>query len=276
MLLVMLTMAIAAGTTRLPGVADFFLAAAARRARVAGAGAGRARDRGAGRERAHPRRQSGDASGADDGARGDGARVLRPPSRHDRGGEPPEAGALPVADRLPVRAVRHGAGGGGACRRGRSAPAPISARSLAGAVMLGVWEVGIAKMRVFRVGEFLGGAFVFAFLADPARLPVAGGAAMNHAYDVSHLLAGLMLVDELHAALPGSHLRGASTRSPLQAMHAVAGGGLGGLGAGAARTSSSPPRIALRAEGHRHPDRAAAASSSSSASTATSSRSSTS
>jgi formate hydrogenlyase subunit 4 len=34
-----------------------------------------------------------------------------------------------------------------------------------GAVALGVWEVSIAKMRVFRVGEFLGGAFVFAFLA---------------------------------------------------------------------------------------------------------------
>jgi formate hydrogenlyase subunit 4 len=34
-----------------------------------------------------------------------------------------------------------------------------------GAVILGVWEVSIAKMRVFRVGEFLGGAFVFAFLA---------------------------------------------------------------------------------------------------------------
>jgi formate hydrogenlyase subunit 4 len=35
----------------------------------------------------------------------------------------------------------------------------------AGAVVLGAWEVSIAKMRVFRVGEFLGGAFVFAFLA---------------------------------------------------------------------------------------------------------------
>jgi formate hydrogenlyase subunit 4 len=33
------------------------------------------------------------------------------------------------------------------------------------AVALGIWEVSIAKMRVFRVGEFLGGAFVFAFLA---------------------------------------------------------------------------------------------------------------
>jgi len=35
----------------------------------------------------------------------------------------------------------------------------------AGAVLLGTWEVSIAKMRIFRVGEFLGGAFVFAFLA---------------------------------------------------------------------------------------------------------------
>jgi formate hydrogenlyase subunit 4 len=36
---------------------------------------------------------------------------------------------------------------------------------LVGAVVLGAWEVSIAKMRVFRVSEFLGGAFVFAFLA---------------------------------------------------------------------------------------------------------------
>lgn len=34
-----------------------------------------------------------------------------------------------------------------------------------GAAMLGIWEVSIAKMRVFRVSEFLGGAFIFAFLA---------------------------------------------------------------------------------------------------------------
>lgn len=34
-----------------------------------------------------------------------------------------------------------------------------------GSVLLGAWEVSIAKMRVFRVSEFLGGAFVFAFLA---------------------------------------------------------------------------------------------------------------
>ena len=35
----------------------------------------------------------------------------------------------------------------------------------AAAVLLGIWEVSIAKMRVFRVPQFLGGAFVFAFLA---------------------------------------------------------------------------------------------------------------
>lgn len=33
------------------------------------------------------------------------------------------------------------------------------------AVALGVWEVSIAKMRVFRVSEFLGSAFIFSFLA---------------------------------------------------------------------------------------------------------------
>ena len=37
---------------------------------------------------------------------------------------------------------------------------------LAGAaIILGIWELSIAKMRVFRVSEFLGGAFIFAFLA---------------------------------------------------------------------------------------------------------------
>lgn len=39
------------------------------------------------------------------------------------------------------------------------------AKVFLGAAALGVWEVSIAKMRVFRVSELLGGAFVFAFLA---------------------------------------------------------------------------------------------------------------
>jgi formate hydrogenlyase subunit 4 len=33
------------------------------------------------------------------------------------------------------------------------------------AIALGIWEVSIAKMRVFRVSEFLGSAFIFSFLA---------------------------------------------------------------------------------------------------------------
>jgi formate hydrogenlyase subunit 4 len=39
------------------------------------------------------------------------------------------------------------------------------AKLVLAAIALGVWEVSIAKMRVFRVSEFLGGAFTFAFLA---------------------------------------------------------------------------------------------------------------
>ena len=40
-----------------------------------------------------------------------------------------------------------------------------SAKLLFGAALLGLWEVSIAKMRVFRLPDFLGVAFVFAFIA---------------------------------------------------------------------------------------------------------------
>jgi formate hydrogenlyase subunit 4 len=40
-----------------------------------------------------------------------------------------------------------------------------TAKLLGGAALLGVWEVSIAKMRVFRLPDFLGIAFVFGFLA---------------------------------------------------------------------------------------------------------------
>jgi formate hydrogenlyase subunit 4 len=39
------------------------------------------------------------------------------------------------------------------------------AKIAAGAVILGIWEVSLAKMRVFRVSEFLGAALIFSFLA---------------------------------------------------------------------------------------------------------------
>jgi formate hydrogenlyase subunit 4 len=40
-----------------------------------------------------------------------------------------------------------------------------TAKILVGAALLGVWEVSIAKMRVFRLPDFVGIAFVFAFIA---------------------------------------------------------------------------------------------------------------
>jgi len=40
-----------------------------------------------------------------------------------------------------------------------------TAKLLGGATLLGVWEVSIAKMRVFRLPDFVGIAFVFGFLA---------------------------------------------------------------------------------------------------------------
>jgi len=40
-----------------------------------------------------------------------------------------------------------------------------TAKLLAGAALLGVWEVSIAKMRVFRLPDFVGIAFIFGFLA---------------------------------------------------------------------------------------------------------------
>ena len=40
-----------------------------------------------------------------------------------------------------------------------------TAKLLAGAALLGLWEVSIAKMRVFRLPDFVGIAFIFGFLA---------------------------------------------------------------------------------------------------------------
>jgi len=40
-----------------------------------------------------------------------------------------------------------------------------TAKILLCAVLLGVWEVSIAKMRVFRLPDFVGVAFVFGFIA---------------------------------------------------------------------------------------------------------------
>ena len=135
------------------------------RARVARPVAHLAGHRGAGRECAHPGRQPGDASGAHHGPRGHGAGIFRTPPGPDRGGESPQAGALPFPADLPVRAVRHGAGRRRACPAGRSASRPGSPSCWPALSLLGVWEVSIAKMRVFRLPDFVGIAFVFGFIA---------------------------------------------------------------------------------------------------------------
>ena len=110
MMLIVLTLAIAAGTTRLAGVADFFIAepfavrvslALSLVALVIVALAENARI---------PVDNPVDPSRAHHGPRGHGPGIFRTPPRPDRGGELPQAGALPVAADLPVRALRHGAG----------------------------------------------------------------------------------------------------------------------------------------------------------------------
>jgi formate hydrogenlyase subunit 4 len=40
-----------------------------------------------------------------------------------------------------------------------------TAKLLGGAALLGIWEVSSAKMRVFRLPDFVGVAFIFGFLA---------------------------------------------------------------------------------------------------------------
>ena len=77
MLMIVFTLALVAGSTQLSIDRRLHAVGARRPARLAGHGAGRADHRGDRRERAHPGRQSGDASRADHGARGHGARILR-------------------------------------------------------------------------------------------------------------------------------------------------------------------------------------------------------
>ena len=76
-----------------------------------------------------------------------------------------QAAALCLADRLPVRALGHGA---------RRAPASAAlavgivaylGKLAVGGFLLAVFETSIAKMRVFRVPEFLGAALMLGLLA---------------------------------------------------------------------------------------------------------------
>ena len=161
MLMIVLSVALIAGSTQLSTIAVYMAVVAGRAARVAGAGAGGLRHRRAGGERAHPGRQPGDAPGTDHGARGDGAGIFRPPPGDDRPRGVAEAAAVYLADRLHVLPVRPGQR---RLDRDRSwSPGYLAKLAIAG-VLLGVFEMSIAKMRVFRVPNFLGAALMLGLL----------------------------------------------------------------------------------------------------------------
>ena len=119
-----------------------------------------------------------------------------------------QAAALRLADRLPVRALGHR-------RRRRRADAAASigvaaylGKLVAGGVLLAVFETSIAKMRVFRVPDFLGAALMLGLLGDAAALRVAE--LLMHGLDLRRRAscwpAALVLVSFMHA-LPGPALR---------------------------------------------------------------------
>src|SRR3954453_18175792 len=162
------------------------------RALARGAGHG-----GAGRERPRPGRQPDHPPRAHHGPRGDGARVFRPAPRHGRAGGGAQAHDVPVADRLRLPALRHGA------RRRRRRPGPAArARRLprqarpagrdAGPVRgHHRQDAGVPGRRVPRRGPDAG----LPRRAPPLRL--AGHvmtAAHGLAFDLAHLLAGGMVV----------------------------------------------------------------------------------
>ena len=129
MLMIVFTLALVAGSTQLSTIAALHgspqvgLRVSLGLALIA---LDHGRDR---RERPHPGRQSGDASRAHHGARGDGARIFRPAPRDDRARRLAEAAALYVADRLRLRALGPGAAGRRRRRLRRSASSPMSPSS---------------------------------------------------------------------------------------------------------------------------------------------------
>ena len=164
MIMIVFTLALVAGSTQLSTMAGFLVSSEVGLRVSLGLGAGRPDHGGDRRERPHPGRQSGDPSRADHGARGHGAGIFRPPPGADRPHRLAQAAALCLADRLPVRALGHG----GAGRRAGALAIGVAAylgKLAVGGFLLAVFETSIAKMRVFRVPEFLGAALMLGLLA---------------------------------------------------------------------------------------------------------------
>ena len=63
-----------------------------------------------------------------------------------------------------------------------------------GGFLLAVFETSIAKMRVFRVPEFLGAALMLALLGDAAALRVEELLMHGLTFDIAHLLAGTLVL----------------------------------------------------------------------------------
>ena len=118
-----------------PAIAAFMLSPRPG-SRVARAGAGGAGDGRAGRERAHPGGQSGDASRADHGARGDGAGIFRPAPGDDRARRVAEAPAL-----------RSRSSPASFSRSGSDGPGSPSSGSAAYAAKLGVAAILLGNLR---------------------------------------------------------------------------------------------------------------------------------
>ena len=76
-----------------------------------------------------------------------------------------QASALCLADRLPVRALGHRRAAMPGSRRVLIGVAAYIAKLAVSGFLLAVFETSIAKMRVFRVPEFMGAALMLALLA---------------------------------------------------------------------------------------------------------------
>ena len=64
----------------------------------------------------------------------------------------------------------------------------------AGGFLLALFETSIAKMRVFRVPEFLGAALMLGLLGDAAALRIGEFLMRGLDFDIAHLLAGLLVL----------------------------------------------------------------------------------
>ena len=125
------------------------------------------------------------------------AMVLEYSGRHlarDRARRVAEAPPLHVADRLRLPALERRAGRRRHRRPRRSALRAYLVKLAVGGMLLALFETSIAKMRVFRVPDFLGAGLMLGLLADAPPLRHAELLMDGLAFDVAHLLAGSLVL----------------------------------------------------------------------------------